>query len=185
MDPSFRVACLFPEGSADLLCTGTSSYASLIFPSLLAVSCEAMAPVHQCRSAFPCILLHMFCRAPVPVHALGLCWLPVQSAVFWGPPACGSLVFVVVFVRIVMHTCHTPIRVPSCQQCFTRHSCQCVGQGSAFPCISLCSFMQLRLCMPLASIGKPVNSAVCCCPHVRGSLGLVVVSGSLFLVVCG
>ena len=51
---------------------------------------------------------------------------------------------------------------------------QCICQGSAFPCILLCSFVQLRLCMLGASVGKPVQSAVFCCPRARGFLVFVV-----------
>ena len=54
------------------------------------------------------------------------------------------------------------------------HKRQCICQGSGFPCILLCSFVQLRLCMLEASIGKPVQSAVFCCPRARGSLIFVV-----------
>ena len=54
------------------------------------------------------------------------------------------------------------------------HKRQCICQGSGFTCILLCSFVQLRLCMLEASIGKPVQSAVFCCPRARGSLIFVV-----------
>lgn len=60
------------------------------------------------------------------------------------------------------------------QRCFMRHLCQCICQGSAFPCILLCSFLRLCQFMLWASINKPVLLAVFCCPHVRGSLLFIV-----------
>ena len=54
------------------------------------------------------------------------------------------------------------------------HKRQCICQGSAFPCILLCSFVQLRLCVLGASVGMPVQSAVFCCPRARGSFVFVV-----------
>lgn len=61
------------------------------------------------------------------------------------------------------------------QQCFVRHLCQCMQQGSALPCITgkCCLFMHLCQCMCGASIGKPVPSAVWCCSHACGSLMVV------------
>ena len=56
------------------------------------------------------------------------------------------------------------------QQCFVRHLCQCMRQGSALPCILRCLFMHMRQCMRGASVGKPVQSAVFCFPHACGSL---------------
>ena len=56
------------------------------------------------------------------------------------------------------------------QQCFVRHLGQCICQGSAFPCVLLCSFVHLHQCILWACIGKPVRSAIFCCPHERGSL---------------
>ena len=61
------------------------------------------------------------------------------------------------------------------QQCFVRHLGQCICQGSAFPCVLLCLFVHLHQCILWACIGKPVQSAVFCCPHERGSLCFMVV----------
>ena len=54
------------------------------------------------------------------------------------------------------------------------HKRQCICQGSAFSCILLCSFVQLRLCVLGASVGMTVQSAVFRCPRARGSLVFVV-----------
>ena len=65
------------------------------------------------------------------------------------------------------------------QQCFERHLSRCIRQGSALPCISRCLFMHLHQCMPGASVGKPVQSAVLCCPHARVSF-VFVIAHSIF-----
>ena len=76
-----------------------------------------------------------------------------------------------------MHTAY--INIPSCQQCFVQHFHYCISQESAFPCIQLCFFVPLRQCMLWARIGRPVQSAVFCCPGTHGS---VVFSCSLMFV---
>ena len=71
---------------------------------------------------------------------------------------------------------HSPLsKFLHAQWCFERLLHHCMLQGSAPPCILRCLFMHLRQCMRGASIGKPLQSAVICCAHARGSLMFVVV----------
>ena len=55
-----------------------------------------------------------------------------------------------------------------------KHLCQCIRQGSAFPCILLYSFLHMRQNMLLACVGKVVRSTILCCRCARGSLVFVV-----------
>ena len=69
----------------------------------------------------------------------------------------------------------TYVNVPSCSTIFLRHLRQCTRQGFALPCTLRSLFMHLRQCMRGASVDKPVQSVVFCCPHARGSLVFLVV----------
>lgn len=87
--------------------------------------------------------------------------------------------------EIVMHTCQC---IRQSQHSFMpsgvlmRHLRQCIHQRSAFPCLLQCSFVHLHQCMLWASIGKPVQSAVFCCPQAHGSLVFVAVPFSFWVV---
>ena len=64
---------MFPQGSAELLCTHAIAFTCVNIPSCPAVFCEALAPVH---GAGVWALLHfaLFVNAPAPVHAWSKHW---------------------------------------------------------------------------------------------------------------
>ena len=65
------------------------------------------------------------------------------------------------------------VNIPSCPTVFCEALAPMHAAGVCAPLL-FGLFMHLRQCMRGASIGKPVQSAVLCCPHVRGSLVFVV-----------
>ena len=70
---------------------------------------------------------------------------------------------------------HTPmLKFLRASGVFWKHLCQCIHQGSVFPCILLCSFLHVRQNMILACVGKVVQSTIFCCSRARGSLVFVV-----------
>ena len=64
---------MFPQGSAELLCTRASAFTYVNVPSCTAVFSEELTPVHV---AGVCTPLHfaLFVYAPVPVHAWSQHW---------------------------------------------------------------------------------------------------------------
>ena len=81
----------------------------------------------------------------------------VRSTILCCPRVRGSFVFVVAFV----------FPGGSAESSYTSASASVRGLRS--PDFSV-PFVQLRLCMLGASVGKPVQSLVFCCPRARGSL---------------
>ena len=158
---SLVLAFAFSEGSVEFLCTLASAYANVNIPSCQRYFLEALVPVHP---SGVCVPLHfaVFVLANTPEHTFSLCWCScavddlLLSTCAWIPRVCCSVCVPWSVCGIVMH------------------KRQCICQGSAFPCILLCSFVQLRLCVLGASVGKPVQSAVFRCPRVRGYLVFVV-----------
>ena len=147
------VACLFSGRSAELSGTGTSPYAFINF-----LSCQQSRVRHwpwyiSYRLAFPGILLCSFVHMSQAFCELML--VALRSAVVWGRPARGLLAFLVAVVGIVGYKCHIPIHGSLEQRCLQGTQISTSGKG----------------------LGKPVHSAVCCCPHAHGSLLFAVVAG--------
>ena len=119
----------------------------------------------------------------MPVHPSGVC-VPLHFAVFvlaHAPEHASSLSWYCCAVDdLLLSTCAWILRV-CCSVCVPWRVCgivipkrQCICQGSAFPCILLCSFVQLHLCMLLACLGTVVRSTIFFCPRARGSFVFVV-----------